>query len=298
MFENSSVFVMVDDGNVNKVYKLEIDADSQKKICGIFETAATEIISKTAIEFNGSYKPEKEEVLCINGFTLTDDLKDALRSPIDMESFTPDKNSISFVKAIFVGECTETSEGEKFCVAFQKFKKDQYFSTGKFCLIFNGETFVEDKKITIAVSNDIDCVFENDKLFFNSFYYARQVFDLSQYYRTATDADIDLLLKNQKLNFKGREDSFKANAKTWLRRKIALINDSGVLNEYTAEQIKALAKQVGIDVSVENDKIVIPEEKEKFEIIFRFLDEEAYKGPFSGNVLIANSKRTASATNA
>lgn len=292
MFENGSVFAILNASREDKICRIEIDSHTQEKICDIFEQATQKLIGKQLIEFTGSYKPEKEEALYIKGYTLTDDIKDALRNPLDVESFNPKSCAISSVRAIFVGKRNEAQEGEKFNVSFQKFKKDQFFSVDKIRLFFNGQTFTEENKLIIAVSNGIDCVFNEDRLIFDSFYYARQVFDLSEHYRTATDADIEFLLKNNKLDFGGHDLEFKQNAKSWLRRKIALINDSKVLDNYTAEQIKALALQSDIDLTVSDGKIVIPNDKDKIKIIFSFLDEEAYKGPFSGNVLIANSKRT------
>lgn len=80
-------------------------------------------------------------------------------------------------------------------------------------------------------------------------------------------------------------------ANTWIRRKIAMINDSDVLINYKALEIKNLAKDAGITIVVENEKVVIPNDKEQIKVILGFLDEEAYKGPFSQNTFLANSKR-------
>ena len=67
-----------------------------------------------------------------------------------------------------------------------------------------------------------------------------------------------------------------------MRRKIATIKDSNVLNQFSAEQIKVIAKQkVGINIEVQNKKIVFPSDKEQQKILLRCLDEEAWKGPFS-----------------
>ena len=44
-------------------------------------------------------------------------------------------------------------------------------------------------------------------------------------------------------------------------------------------------------IDVKDKKIVIPNDKEKIKIILGFLDEEAYKGPFSQKTFLANSKR-------
>ena len=70
-----------------------------------------------------------------------------------------------------------------------------------------------------------------------------------------------------------------------------MINDSDVLINYKALEIKNLAKDAGITIVVENEKVVIPNDKEQIKVILGFLDEEAYKGPFSQNTFLANSKR-------
>ena len=53
------------------------------------------------------------------------------------------------------------------------------------------------------------------------------------------------------------------------------------LDNYSAKEIKSRAKLVGVDIDVKDKKIIIPNDKEKNKIILGFLDEEAYKGPFS-----------------
>lgn len=86
-------------------------------------------------------------------------------------------------------------------------------------------------------------------------------------------------------------DNFKNMANTWIRRKIAMINDSQVLENYSASEIKKRARLVGVDITVKDKKVVIPNDKEQIKIILGFLDEEAYKGPFSQRTFLANSKR-------
>jgi uncharacterized Fe-S cluster-containing radical SAM superfamily enzyme len=80
-------------------------------------------------------------------------------------------------------------------------------------------------------------------------------------------------------------------ANTVIRRKIAMINDSQVLDQYSASEIKKKARAIGVDVEIKDKKVVIPNDKEKIKVILGFLDEEAYKGPFSQNTYLANSKR-------
>ena len=135
-----------------------------------------------------------------------------------------------------------------------------------------------------------DCYYTEGELQFSSFYFARQIFDLSEYYRSATDQEVQAFTTSDKLSFEDTE-AFKNTANTWIRRKIAMINDSDVLVNYKASEIKKLAKDAGITIEIENKKVVIPNDKEQIKVILGFLDEEAYKGPFSQNTFLANSKR-------
>lgn len=80
-------------------------------------------------------------------------------------------------------------------------------------------------------------------------------------------------------------------ANTYVRRKIAMINDSGVLKEHTAKEIMSIAKSSRIDIKIRDGKIVIPADKDDAMEVLAFLDEEAYRGSFSNDLLIANSKR-------
>ena len=63
-------------------------------------------------------------------------------------------------------------------------------SVDKISLFFDNNTFKQKKGIGISIGFRIDCLFDGVALNFTSFYYARQVFNLGGYYRTATDEDI------------------------------------------------------------------------------------------------------------
>ena len=283
--------MIVKSGFPLEIFRVEVDADTQKSICNVFSEATEDLTSaKTKVVFDGSYKPLDDEYLSIENFQLADEIKDAIRNPLGVTKYQKINGTFPEIKAIFVGERIEAKDTEKFIVAFQRFKKEQYISTNFFNLFFDKETFRREKNFGISISENIDCLFKETELQFTSFYYARQIFDLSDYYRSATDQEVESFTSSDRLSI---EDpvAFKAMANTWIRRKIAMINDSDVLTNYTAAKIKSLAKTVGIDVSVENKKIVIPNDKDKIKIILGFLDEEAYKGPFSQNTYLANSKR-------
>lgn len=274
-----------------EIYRIDVDADTQAAICETFSIAQDDLIAdKTRVVFDGSYKPNNDEFLAIERFQLPDSIMDAIRDPLGVAAYQKEDDEFPEIKAIFIGERIETGETEKFRVAFQRFRKEQYISTKWYNLFFDSNTFIQEKRFGISISDSIDCYYTEGELQFTSFYFARQVFDLSDYYRSATDTEVAAFTASDKLSIEDT-DAFSKMANTWIRRKIAMINDSKVLINYPATEIKSRAAAVGVDIDTHEGKIVIPNDKDKVKVILGFLDEEAYKGPFSQNTYLANSKR-------
>ena len=295
MFMNSSVMI-IKAGTVElEICKLDLDVDTQNAICSSFTSAVEEMRKgKTKVLFDGNYKPHDDEYLAIENFQMNDEIKKAVRNPMGIPSFIKEGEKFPDIKAIFVGERDETGETEKFTIAFQRFRKEQYISPVKwYNLFYSNDTFVHEKRFGISVSDMTDCCFDSNELQFISYYFARQVFDLSDYYRSASYPEVQNFAANDKLAIEDTS-SFLGMANSWIRRKIALINDSGVLDNYTAAKIKSLGNAAGIDIVVKNKKVVIPSDKDMLKVILGFLDEEAYKGPFSQTTYLANSKRKVS----
>lgn len=295
MFQNSSVFVLAGGINDNKVFRIDVDSDTQTSICKSFSDAVTQLTSgKERIAFDGSYKPDENEYLFIENYQISDDIMNAIRDPLGVDTYKKQASQFPEIKAIFVGERTEKNGSEQFSTAFQRFRKEQYISNKHFNLFYDNNTFFRQKHDGISISDSIDCFYINGELQFGSFYFARQIFDLNGFYRSATDGEVSLFVKNTNVLIEDKE-SFTAMADSWVRRKIAMINDSKVLEKYSAKEIAQRASDVGVTISTKKNRIVLPCDKKQMKVVLGFLDEEAYRGPFSQTTYLANSKRKLSA---
>lgn len=290
MFEKSSVFVLVNENDKVGVRLLEVDAETNKGICSTFSDGVDSLKGKEAVEFDGKYKPNDDELLTINEFILQDSIFDAIRNPLGILNLEYSSADEPDIRAIFVGERKEENGSEHFSIAFQRFRKEQYLSTKRYSLFLDGDTFITEKRWGIGVGYNVDCLFETSRLSFESYYFARQIFDLSQYYRTATDSEIESFSSLDVLNFEDA-DKFAGMSDTWVRRKVASINDSEVLKNYDAKTIQKLARTIGFEIELVEDKIRVPNDKKHLKDILSFLDEEVYKGAFSEETFITNSKR-------
>ena len=291
LFQNCSIFILAGGTHPNEIFRIDVDADTQAAICQSFSEAKDKLTAgKERIVFDGSYKPNEDEFLAIENFQIFDDIKDAIRDPLGTAAYQLHEGVFPDIKAVFVGERTETENSERFSIAFQRFRKEQYISTRWYNLFFNNDTFFRQNSFGISISDSIDCYFTDGELQFVSFFFARQVFDLGEYYRSATDGEVISFASNANLEIENTE-AFGKMADTWIRRKIAMINDSKVLDEYATADIAQRAAVVGVSITTNGNRIVLPNDKKQVKVILGFLDEEAYKGPFSHNTYLANSKR-------
>lgn len=298
MFDYSSVFILAVDGTV---YRIELDRDAQRAICKSFASSVDEMIHEKEVhDFEVNYKPEDNEITRIASFVLHDSIKEAIRNPLGVDSYRNngdingdcDDSSFGFpeIKAIFVGEMIQGADGELFHICFQRYRKEQNFSVIPFRLFYSSETFTRETRFEIGITDNIDCFYSEGEILFTSFFFARQIFDLSHYYRVASEPEVDAFTHHDAFSFEDAK-AFVNMANSYVRRKIAMINDSGVLRNHTAKEIYLIARRAKINVVVQNDRIVIPADKNGALEVLAFLDEEAYRGPFSNNVLLANSKR-------
>ena len=296
MFLDSVLFAWMETKDQSILIKRIVeDQDTQKTINQLFSDASDLLVSdKEAVRFDGKYTPQQDDsdFLFIDHFSLPAKVSSAIKNPQGLDALEPDSDEIPRIKALFIGMHKVTNGIDTYSAAFQKFKSDQYISASKIHLLFSANTFVADKRIGITIGKHIDCLFCDAQLKFSSFYFARQIFDLSSYYREATNTDVLNFVHDAIISLDGGDD-FSNTANTWERRKIASIMDSGILHNYSASKIKRIATQTGVKILVKDKRIVIPTDRRERRIGLGFLDEEVYKGAFSQALYQTNSKRKA-----
>ena len=88
-----------------------------------------------------------------------------------------------------------------YCVAGQKFSQRQIaIKKSGFGIFLSGDTFVEDKrKFIISIGEQVDCVYLNQDLIFEKYFDANGIFDLSNYYRLASQGEIDSFTNHEAL---------------------------------------------------------------------------------------------------
>lgn len=278
----------------NRVARIPLSRDLQEEITALFlqqEQSFTSDIEEE-IKFDGKYRPEEKELLFIEDFDDVDGISTAIRNPTGCQELEVTCQGLESIKAIFSGYVKD----DTVTALLQAFDRKRIISTNGFAMFHSGNTFTKFDGNGLTLDNKLTAIMTANTLKFQSFHYVRQVFDMSGYYKEATNQDVTDLCHHAALAV-GSEQEFLGVADSWVRRKIGLIQQSGILDRYSPAQIADVARMFHIELTIENregmDKIVLPMARQDLKRILRFLDEDYYEAPLTTTRYLSNSKRVA-----
>lgn len=288
-----NLFALTNDPSC-RVKRFKISAQLQLDIKSQFEKQEQIFreTTKELIPFDGKYKPDLGEILYINEFDDLDGLEDAITNPLNVLEINPNVEDFNQIKAIFSGYKRQ-ADG-KTVILIQIFEKRRIISTNGISIFHEKDEYIKIIGNGLTLDSKLSAILEDGKLKFNSFHLMKQIFDMTSYYREATDSDIESfsMLKNIHV---ANKNVLIRNSDSWVRRKLWLISQSQILEKIPVNQIKAIATEFNIVLKTEKiddeEKICIPDYKKELKQLLRFLDEDYYKSPLSNNGYISNSRR-------
>jgi hypothetical protein len=241
------------------------------------------------IPFDGRYTPDETELLSISDFPDVDGLAAAVANPLAVDQFDPQNHSLDLVKALFVGiEINGSTQ-----ILIQLFERRRLISRTILSMFFSGEQFQKMTQSGLTFDKKLLAVLEGSVLKFQSFHFAKRVFELSEYYREATNEEVTAFAQHEKFSVDDI-NQFVLDAGPQTRKKISFILQSGVLDNFAIEQISAAANAMQLDLDFStNGQIIIPNNKTDLKKLLRFLEEDYYESPLSNTRYISNSKRIA-----
>lgn len=253
--------------------------------------------NKEYVDFDGRYKPEANELLVINGFDDIERILDAVNTPDSIPEWKPTEANISEIKGLFAGWV----EGSKIIVVLQAFDRRQVLSTARVTLFTSGDTFerlsgvgltLDSKPTAILMTEDINGA--QPSLYFSSLHNVRRLFDMDAYYHESTNEEVANFFSNEM--FSGFDSSWlDDNLDNWIRKKVTFINQEDILGKCSVVEIVAAASEFSLDLEVDDTvsppRLMLPKEKREIKELLRFLDEDIYQSPITGNKFRSNSKK-------
>jgi len=243
------------------------------------------------IPFNASYQPQENELFALMDFdpptwlSAECSTNNGSLDPIDQaeEQFASIKGIVAFA----------IDESGVELVLFQNFSRSHVIKPG-FNILFENGTYVTDERPGIALDNKLSAVYipSAQKLPFHSFHITNTFLPLGGYYQEATEQQIREVLAHPSLE-PINVDALVAKPSEWVKKQFAIVRDTGVLDRYTSEQIKACSVGYDVDIKMQDGKIVIPVDPHPLKKLLQFLSEDLFKGAITETLYETNSKREA-----
>lgn len=286
-----NLFALTNDPS-KRIVKFELSNDVQDELTNYLTAQETRFTqAEEEIEFDGKYKPDDGEILFIDGYDDIDDLSSAVENPLSAEVVDPTEVFFAEIKALFTGY---TADNGNVRVLLQNFDKRRIISTNGLSIFHSSNVYKKIEGIGLTIDHKLTATLESGKLKFFSFHNTRQMFDLSEYYKVATDDDVREFAALDIIKSENTEQLIEISD-SWVRRKISLIHQSGILQNVPINEMKAVATEFNIPFLTEMDDseevIKLPDNKRDLKKLLRFLDEDYYKSPLSNTAFVTNSKK-------
>lgn len=243
------------------------------------------------IEFNAGYQPEEHERFALEGFEPPGWLANETSATVgDLDSINEDEAIIAFIKGI-VGFARDENDEE--LMLFQNFSRSHVIKPGNFLFLRNG-TYETAEHPGLTLESKLSAVYRRaeEKLVFRNFRTVNTFLPLGDFYEEASEQQIRDVLSHHKLA-PVNADALATDSNQWMRKRFAMLRDSGVLNQFSAKQIQARSKGYDVAIQIQKGKIVFPEDRSAAKKLLQFLNEELFRGPITETLYETNSKREA-----
>ena len=293
MPNNINLFALVEDEQA-PIRRIPLTADLGTELAQFFASQQSEFVeNKQQIAFSGSYNVGSDEIFTITDYPLSDAIGNALSNPLPCQLLNLN-NETHRIKALFTGSWSNNNK----IVNFQIFDSGKLLSKG-WTLIGSGDLYKKLEEPGLVLQEKLTAHYANGTLYFSSYHNTKRFLDLSSYFREATDTDLDAFVATELFAFED-QSSFKNNADSIIRKKVALLQKNKVLEDLTVADIQSVANSfnqglpaehhIKINIS-EDGKLVVPQDKKQLKELIRFLDEDYVEAPLTKRKCLTNSKQ-------
>ena len=243
------------------------------------------------INFDAGYNPEDHERFRLDAYELPAWLQNENSQTVaTLDSISQHEDFIDYIKGIMAFARNE--QGEEL-ILFQNFSRSHVIRPGQFLFLQN-DTYETAQRPGLTLDGKLSAVYlrVEQKLLFHNFRTTNTFLPLVDFYEEASEHEI-LEVLGHVLLAPEDADALAVEASQWFRKRFAMLKDSGILDNYTAKQIKAQSKGYEIEIKIKNNQIVFPADKPAAKRLLQFLNEELYRGPITETLYETNSKREA-----
>jgi hypothetical protein len=273
------------------VLALTLDNDTQEALSSMFDHLADGILTGEQISFDPNYRAADDEIIVISPYAPPPSLSSLFNvaSASVLPLLKADDINTAGIRAIAAVDWNGT---QPHFVAFQRVESRYLLTQERWRLMFAHGRLVRDDRPGLEIAERIDAVIQNEKLYIVSWPKAHAILDLSMWSREATVAEMDAFFKHKKIALAQGFDS-KTLADSAVRRKIASITVSNVLERCSVQSLRQYALGFGVSVQISKGTLILPSDKKDFKSVLGLLDEDLLAFEPTKERWVVNSKRRA-----
>ena len=291
MFEPVHLAAIMELNGRFHVVKIPLHQDLQRLLTASWQEQLYLFITDIdEVDFDAGYKPDSHERFRLNAFTLPGWLQ-GMNSQMVRTLESIQRGNFDAIKSI--AAFTRLENGNEL-IMFQNFNHSNIIIPGSF--LFLAHDYYEAMPHPgFSLDNKLSAVYtqHDGKLLFHNFRATNIFLPLSDFYRESSEQDIRAILAHNL--FAPRDaDALAVGASQWFRKRFAMLNDSHILDNYTAQDILHRSDGYAIHIELENERVVFPSDKASAKRLLQFLNEELFKGAITETLYETNSKRESS----
>lgn len=292
MFANFQLAAVVGTGNRTHLLRIPMHRNLQDTLSASWhEQYESFVDGMEEVAFDAGYNPEEHERFRLADFELPEWLagEESVTIP-QLDPISQHEDQLELVRAIAAFVRLNRSE----LILFQNFTRSHVIHPGRFLLLQNG-TYVTRGNPGLTLDTNLAAVYcaQDRKLLFRSFRTANTFLPLNDFYREASENEIREILDHDRLAPADLEAIVAHGRTQWFRKRFAMLRDSGILERYSSQQIRAHSQNYDIDIQLRDGKIVFPSDKPAAKRLLQFLNEELFRGAITETLYETNSKREA-----
>lgn len=292
MLENFQLAVIIKQGTETNLLSIPLYQDLQDDLAENWQDQFRRFVFEIQeIDFNAGYIPEQHECFCLKDYTPPPWIvyEDSQTVP-NLDRIRSNETLIESIKGVVAFARNERGAE---IVLFQNFSRSHVIRPGRFLFLQeNTYTTIQDPGMTLDDKLTAVYLPSEGKLLFRSYRTVNTFLPLEDFYKEASDQEIRDVLGHERLATQD-PDAVVNGANQWVRKRFAMLRDSGVLDKYSAVEIRERSTQYNVHIHISEDKVVFPSEKPEAKKVLQFLNEEIFRGPITENLYETNSKRQA-----
>ena len=274
-----------------EIRRLPLQQGLQSAVGALFDSQEHSFRSPDAevLDFDPSLRPDEGQIIRIGDFTVPEAVAAAISDPLSVGPLVFSAEAADRVAGLFVGRASPQPK-----ILFQAFSRRQMLTTAGFSIILSHDTFRRLEEPGIVLDSRLCATIVGADLFLRSYTQAAKVLDLTQYYREATDDELSNFVAHDRLHCDDAE-GMKAVSDTWVRRTVAVLLKSGIMDHVSARKARDVAASFKVDISIKKiggkEKIVLPVDRAALKNVLRVLNDDYYLSPLTDNRYLSHSKQ-------